>query len=89
MIVNISLVAKKPYQLGNATGITYGGYVEVPVDGKRYIMFTSPDSNEYEIYPDVQKLKKFDPKQCEEIEIFEWFDMFSGKVKFKDIPPRV
>jgi len=84
-ITRITLVAKQTYKLGGRTGITYGGYPEEPYDGQKYIIFTSPESEDYEIFPDAAAAKKFDPNNCVEVELFEWFDMFKGKTKLKDI----
>lgn len=80
--MRITIIAKKPYNLSGRTGISYGGYAE---NGK-YILFTSPNSEDYEIFPEARAGKKFDPKRFVDVELYEWFDMFSGRTKWKDVP---
>lgn len=88
MITRITLIAKKPYEINGNTGITYGGYPEEKILDKSYIVFTSPESLDYEIFPEARAGKKFNPENSIEVEIFEHFDMFSGKSKLKDVRPK-
>lgn len=86
MTIKITLIAKRPYEFKGKKGITYGGFLEKELDGKKYLLFTSPNSKEYDIFPEARAGKKFDPNNFQEIEVYDHFDMFSGKSKWKDVP---